>query len=170
MPCSLCVPLWHTCVPVRTANGDTEAEVCIFPAVDGGKLIQSERQRTARRVLCELVKQATRLSHLWAVSVGDVKMIAQVHTKSGRDGHVKHGSPKTLVAVPQKRQEWAPVHPVDPRTHQVPGKSHSEWHMKSDRVSGLIAVLLFTAFIGFVAWVISHGPPEGFDPTWSNYY
>ena len=97
-------------------------------------------------------------------------MIAQVHPKTGPDRHTKHGSPKALVTVPHKRQEWAPVHPVDPRTHPVDRKDHSEWHMKGDRVSGLIAALLFAAFIGFVAWVISHGPPEGFDPTWSNYY
>ena len=93
-------------------------------------------------------------------------MVAQAH-KVAPDRSVKDGSTEhRLKDLKSRREEWAPMHPVDQRTHHVQQKSHTRWHLNGDRVGGVIAVSLFVAFVAFIAWVVSHGTPAGYDPSW----
>lgn len=78
--------------------------------------------------------------------------------------------PTTRGPLPVKgrRFEWAPVRPETPPTLTPADRQRDEEaaQQRRDRIGGVIAVGLVAFFVAFVVWVVSHGMPANYDPTW----
>lgn len=65
--------------------------------------------------------------------------------------------------APGRRFEW----PTDPEQNRTPTKAEpTEANGTEDKVGAAIAVTVVVAFVAFIFWVITHGTPVGYDPTW----
>lgn len=155
---------------VCTLRNRARRPVCLLPGLNSEwpTAIGTPKERN-RHIVCTAYDRSRHSACKTTLGTyqGDVKMIAQAHRKVAVARPVEHGSTRHASTNPKAQpEEWAPLHPVDPRTHPAHEKLHTEWRVNGDRVGGLIAVSLFMTFVAFVAWVLSHGTPAGYDPTW----
>ncbi len=85
---------------------------------------------------------------------------------------LKNGKPATTdspVPVKGGRFEWAPARPEAPPVLTPATDRNTDVEAaqeRRDRFGGVIAVGIVAAFVAFVVWLVSHGLPTNYDPTW----
>lgn len=71
-----------------------------------------------------------------------------------------------------KRFNWpdTPTKPEAVSTTDAEGNPLSAEQARRDRLSAVVAVAIFVAFVTFIVWLAAQGTPSGYDPSWDYHY